>query len=1407
MEQSSSPLSLCAIPLPVALCEVVSSVSGSDADFSILEVNEAFGIMTGLSPAMLVGKPMREVLPGNWQPDAECRSICCSVAEQGGAKTYQHNSKHHWYQVTVSHVAPSRFILIYTDITALKSTTPSTLQQDTNLLAIDSNKVAWWEYDFHSNTISFSSGKATMLGYAVDEFPINMEQLSELVHPDDLKTVADQLQSHISRRAEYYEATYRMKTKSGGYLFCYDFGKVIEWSEEGTPKRVTGIVMNIHQQKTVEENLTRLKIQAEESEHKYKELATLLRLMADNMPDMLWAKDLNKNYIFANRAICSNLLNASDTSEPIGRNDMFFASRERNAHPDNPTWHTFGEICRDSDSITLEARQPMQYDEFGNVQGKFLFLDVHKAPLYDDSDEVIGVVGTARDVTAAREAENTLKILSVAMEQSPVGIVITDKHGITQYVNKKYTILTGYTLEERIGEMLPILQPGAFSDSECKELWDTVHAGKEWNSILYSQTKRGSGYWTSLTVSPLYGHNNEITNLLVMKTDITDQITLQEKLQNLTRFKDLLVQISSSFINVPIEMVDFTIDGALQVIGTYVKADRAYIFEYNWQNRKATNTHEWCEHGISAEKENLQGVPFEFFPDFIDLHQKGEIVYLPDISLLPDGPSKDGLLAQSIQGLLTVPMMKEGVCIGMVGFDYVKQKFVYSDDLLDLLRLFAELLVNFHFRETVFNELIHARETAEENQRKLELSQKIAKLGGWEYNAASGLFTFTDSFFALFHTNAEQMGGYTMTPRQYTETFLFPEDRQLVIDEHTKALEDYFHSYPVTLEHKFRYYDGGTGYISVTYFVVRDQYGRVVGTYGVNQDITTRKITELQLRASKEALAEREEYYRSVFYETPVLLWEEDFSDVLTCFEAMKANGKGDIPTLLKENPELLATCASKIKILEVNNQVLESLEFDSKESLIHNFEKTLTPVSMNVMVGALINLSQLIDHYECITEHRTASGRIRQFFLRSFAVNKSISGFSRIIVAMVDITDLKTKEAELIAAKEKAEEMNRLKSNFFANMSHELRTPMIGILGYSELLSHHKDEVVRRYGLTMNKSGQRLMDTLNMILDMSGLEAGKISVSRATVDLTSLVSETIQVFKEAAAKKSLMLSQVNGHDPLYIESDAGMLRSIVNNLINNAIKYTASGGITVSVEKKKQGEKMFAVLTVKDTGIGIDPAHHSIIFEEFRQVSEGKSRSFEGTGLGLSITRNFVRKLNGTIEVESRLGEGAAFIVTLPYDPTLNLSVPETIVPEPQPQPPLRFVTTSRQSLPEILYVEDDPVAVSLVSALLAGACRLDTARSLDEAIACVEQKQYALILMDINLGKGPDGMDTTRAIRKMERYRDVPIIALTAYAGDEERREILNAGCSQYLSKPYTFNDLMTMIEQLLPANGNKQ
>ena len=145
-----------------------------------------------------------------------------------------------------------------------------------------------------------------------------------------------------------------------------------------------------------------------ESEEKYRNLASLLRSMCDNVPDMIWAKDLQKRYVFANKALCRELLNSADTDEPLGKTDLFFALRERERHPDNPTWHTFGELCQDSDQITLDENGPRQFDEYGNVQGQFLFLDVRKAPFIDETGQTIGTVGSARDITAYKRADEAL---------------------------------------------------------------------------------------------------------------------------------------------------------------------------------------------------------------------------------------------------------------------------------------------------------------------------------------------------------------------------------------------------------------------------------------------------------------------------------------------------------------------------------------------------------------------------------------------------------------------------------------------------------------------------------------------------------------------------------------------------------------------------------------------------------------------------------------------------------------------------------------------------------------------------------------------------------------------------------------------------------------------------------------
>lgn len=227
--------------------------------------------------------------------------------------------------------------------------------------------------------------------------------------------------------------------------------------------KALAVVRNITQRKTYE-------IALKESETRYQELYNLLRLLADTTPDMIWAKDTEKRYIFANKAICNDLLNATDTDEPIGKTDLFFALRERERHPEDPNWHTFGELCMDSDEVTLRELRPMRFDEYGNVKGKFMFLDVHKAPLFSHEGKLIGVVGTARDITEKKEMEEKLKL----SEQTYKGILnsiseavyIQDENGVFLDVNDTATRIYGYPREYFIGKTPEFLSAPGYNNLE-----------------------------------------------------------------------------------------------------------------------------------------------------------------------------------------------------------------------------------------------------------------------------------------------------------------------------------------------------------------------------------------------------------------------------------------------------------------------------------------------------------------------------------------------------------------------------------------------------------------------------------------------------------------------------------------------------------------------------------------------------------------------------------------------------------------------------------------------------------------------------------------------------------------------------------------------------------------------------
>lgn len=686
----------------------------------------------------------------------------------------------------------------------------------------------------------------------------------------------------------------------------YATRKVRIEDNEGKPTGIIGLVYDVTETNRIQEELL-------ESRAKYKYTYEMFRLMADNMPDLLWAKDLKKKYLFANKAICDKLLIADDTSEPIGKTDIFFAKRERAKQPQNPAYHTFGEICSDSDEVIFKNKSEGKFEEYGNVRGQFIFLDVNKAPIIDSEGNMIGIVGSARDITKEKQIE-----------------------------------------------------------------------------------------------------------------------------------KDL-----------------------------------ARVNERNKAILKA----------------------------------------LPDLMFLYD---------------------REG--------------------------------------------------------------------------------TFLDC--------------YASDPEQ----LLAPADQ-------------------------------------------------VIG----------HNIAEF-------------------------------FS-----------------PNFVKNVKKVIINC--------ISTKEVQTMEYE-------------------------LEVNGKINFYE--SRH-------------SYVDENQVLSISR------NITDRKQLQQEILAAKEKAEESDRLKSTLLNNMSHELRTPLNGILGFSEILTQElASSEYSEMAKHINNSGKRLMRTLDSIMQLSQLESGVNALNLQEAFPDKLFSQMMEIYLPQARSKGLYLELRE------VPSDQGFIDlfffvQAITNILDNAIKFTREGGVSITVRQFMKTSQRFLSIIIEDTGIGITNENIQIIFDEFRQVSEGHNRGFEGTGIGLTIARKMILLMDGTIAVQSKIGKGTQFFIELPFPEQKQIPFKQVLKHDGETAETLnKGMVSSTQQI--ILLVEDNEVNMQLTHAYLKQSYQMDWAPDGPMAIEKAKRKKYSLILMDINLGLGMDGIQATQAIRKIPGYENVPIIALTGYTLFGDRERLIEGGCTGYLSKPFTKSEILKVLGPIL-------
>ncbi len=1001
-------------------------------------------------------------------------------------------------------------------------------------------------------------------------------------------------------------------------------------------------------------------------------------------------------------------------------------------------------------------------------------------------------VTSMSNISDQKKAEMTLQKLSTAIEQSTNSVVITDKSGIIEYVNRAFELTTGYSKEEAVGKSPAIMKSGKHDKSFYEKMWNTILSGGIFTANLINKKKNGELYEVEQTIAPLIDIQGNITHFVANEKDISERRYVERNLQQQFQFANALNKIAEVIIGT--EDRNTILDKTANILGAALSVDRCMVYNVSFSKNTLSAFTEWLNNKIDP---TIGVFPIDTFRSGIEQMLETrhfEVSHYDMISplLLADGSHKLIHEQMHIKSGLWYPFAFYEDGYYLIVLNQTRGKREWTNEETDFLDSVSKQL-------SIAFEKINTLEKNELTEEKIVKEQSIlravldnAPFGVWMLNIDGSLHFVNNAFCDALGIPESRF----LSVAHYTELFDEAEAKECMrSDAEALRLNKPHFSYP-----SFKFVDGKYHDLEVIKTKLIDDNREPIGIIGISMDITERKQAEKEkennriiqetinkiLRVPNETVHFDERLQRTL-----ELLINAPFLDIEKkggIFLYNETNNKLILKTSCNLSIEVQLLCAEVIPGRCHCGKALSTRQVQYSSCIDENHEIVCPGMQPH-------------GHYNIpIISADKVLGVIVVYLTDGHIRNEAEINF---LISIADIVSGLVQRnqylEELVKAKELAEKSNQLKDAFIANMSHEIRTPLNGILGMTSIIREefapYITETEEKFFKSIDISNKRITRTIDMILNFSRLQIGEFPISPKVINITSVISNLVSEFNALATQKSIEIIFANQLGDIAALSDAFCFEQSIADIIDNAIKFTHKGSIRLLLSKNERGE---INLDVQDTGIGISEEYLTRIFEPYSQEHIGFGRSYEGVGLGLSLVKKFLNANAMDISVVSKKGNGSTFTIHF------NKSIVDGEY-EKEIQPNIfddqnKAKAKIAGNKPFILIVEDDLINQSLMELILEKDFELTIVTSAASALECLDSQKYDIILMDISIQGGTNGLELTKMLKASVAFSKIPILAVTAHAFKEDSEKILAAGCDDYVPKPFNRFVLLEKIRKLL-------